>query len=147
MEDPGPDPQKDGGGAESQQEAESQLEGDGAKNQQGGGESQQEANRNIEALDQLEENRHSTYCIRYENNNSPQWDGKEIILDAVQLEKYPACELVPGKRVVVQYLSKKGKVEDWNAVIVEREGSSKFLAHRGCTTRILNLQQKLKNNT
>ena len=48
----------------------------------------------------------------------------------VQLEKYPASELVPGKRVVVQYL-KKGEVEDWNAVVVESR-ENKLLAKFEC---------------
>jgi hypothetical protein len=73
-----------------------------------------------ETLDQQEGNRPSTYYIRYENNNSTQWDGKELIVGADELEKYPPSHLIPGNRVVLEYLKKAGGIEEWNAVIVEK---------------------------
>ena len=42
----------------------------------------------------------TSYCIRYENNASTRWDGKELLVDKSWLDElYPASEIYAGKQI------------------------------------------------
>ena len=65
-----------------------------------------------------------SYCIRYQNNGSKRWDGKELLVSKEWLEElYP--EIYPGKEVQLPWTGKKGKTVLWNAVVVQVDDSAK----------------------
>ena len=59
------------------------------------------------------------YTVRYQNNNSKRWDGKEIVLDGEWLETmYSPHDLQPGKVLSLPWSGKNGREETWSAVVV-----------------------------
>ena len=59
------------------------------------------------------------YLIRYENNGSKRWDGREIFVNASWLEEiYSADELCDGAKIRLPWRGKGKKTEYWNAVLV-----------------------------
>ena len=58
------------------------------------------------------------YCIHYENNESKQWDGKEVLVDKEMLEEL-YTDIHPGKKVQLPWTGKKGKTTLWNAIVVD----------------------------
>ena len=68
----------------------------------------------------------TSYCIRYENNASKRWDGKELLVDKSWLDElYPASEIYPGKQIQLPWTGKRGKTVLWNAVVIESDNSQK----------------------
>ena len=68
------------------------------------------------------------YCVRYEENESKRWDGKEVLIDGTWLEHlYKPSDLAPGKRVILPWQGKAGgKITHWKAIVVdETETKSK----------------------
>ena len=48
------------------------------------------------------------YCIRYENNGSKRWDGKEVLVDKEMLEEL-YTDIHPGKKFSSPGLGRKGR--------------------------------------
>ena len=49
------------------------------------------------------------YCLKYEDNNSKRWDGREILVDKSYLESlYDTDELQPGMLVTLPWTGKGG---------------------------------------
>ena len=59
----------------------------------------------------------ATYCIRYENNASKRWDGKELLVDKDWLDDLYPEGIYPGKQLQLPWTGKKGKTVMWNAVV------------------------------
>ena len=67
--------------------------------------------------------RQEKYCIKYQDNNSKRWDGREIWVNAEFIEDhYDPQDLVPGFKVSFPWKS-KNKITNWNAVIVDPKAS------------------------
>ena len=60
----------------------------------------------------------TNYCIRYENNGSKRWDGKELLVDKDWVDEL-YVDVYPGKRIQLPWTGKKGKTVMWNAVVIE----------------------------
>ena len=61
-----------------------------------------------------------TYCIQYENNKSKRWDGKRVLIDGQWL--HSVCnisEIHCSDKIKLPWTAKKGKVQYWNAVVVD----------------------------
>ena len=59
------------------------------------------------------------YCVKYQNNNSKRWDGREIRVDSEYLESlYDPSLLVPGFEVSIPWKG-KNTTTHWKAVIVD----------------------------
>ena len=57
--------------------------------------------------------------MKYEGNNSKQWDGREILVDKSYLESlYDTDELQPGMLVTLPWTGKGGRASSWKARIV-----------------------------
>ena len=59
----------------------------------------------------------ATYCIRYENNQSKRWDGKELLVDKDWVDELYPDGIYPGKQLELPWTGKKGKTVMWNAVV------------------------------
>ena len=67
--------------------------------------------------DQLE---NKTYCVKYENNNSRRWDDKMVMIDEEWLHSVcNTSEIHCGDKVKLPWTAKKGKMQYWNAVVVD----------------------------
>ena len=68
--------------------------------------------------DQLEKR---TYFVKYENNNSKRWDGKTVVIDGDWLQNVCGnnTEIWCGDKIKFPWTAKKGKVQYWNAVVVD----------------------------
>ena len=66
----------------------------------------------------------TSYCIRYENNASKRWDGKELLVDKDWLDELDP-DIYTGKQIQLPWTGKKGKTVLWNAVVVELDNSQK----------------------
>ena len=61
-----------------------------------------------------------TYCIQYENNNSKRWDGKRVLINGQRLHSVcDMSEIHCGDKIKLPWTAKKGKVQYWNAVVVD----------------------------
>lgn len=61
-----------------------------------------------------------TYCVKYENNNSKRWDGKTVMIDGEWLHSVCNTSNVHcGDKVKLPWTAKKGKIQYWNAVVVD----------------------------
>ena len=61
-----------------------------------------------------------TYCIQYENNISKRWDGKRVLIDGQWL--HSVCDISEihfSDKIKLPWTAKKGKVQYWNAVVVD----------------------------
>ena len=66
------------------------------------------------------------YCVRYLNNNSKRWDGREIWIDLEFMEAlYNPSMLIPGFEVSLPWKGKT-KTTYWNAVIIDPTTSKLF---------------------
>jgi len=62
------------------------------------------------------------HLVRFEDNNSKKWDGKEVWLDAYVLDElYDSKELLHGAKISVPFKGKGGKITHWNAIYVDPE--------------------------
>lgn len=60
------------------------------------------------------------YVVRFNNNNSKRWDGKEVWLDPEVLDElYDSSELFDGANITVPWKGKGGKISHWNAVFID----------------------------
>ena len=60
------------------------------------------------------------YIVRFENNNSKRWDGKEVWLDATILDElYSTSELFNGANITVPWKGKGGKITHWKVVFID----------------------------
>ena len=63
------------------------------------------------------------YYVKYENNGSKRWDGKTVMIGGEWL--HGVCnqsEIHCGDKVKLPWTAKKGKVQYWNAVVVDDAG-------------------------
>ena len=61
-----------------------------------------------------------SYCVQYENNNSKRWDGKRVLIDGQWLHSVcDMSEIHCGDKIKLPWTAKKGKVQYWNAVVVD----------------------------
>jgi len=59
------------------------------------------------------------YVVRFENNNSKRWDGKEVWLDSEILDElYDSTELFHGANITVPWKCKGGRITHWKAVFI-----------------------------
>ena len=58
------------------------------------------------------------YCVRYEGNGPKKWDGKTIWPDGELLCSL-CSELVPGNKLSLPRMGKRGRVSYWSAVLVD----------------------------
>ena len=60
------------------------------------------------------------YTVRFENNNSKHWDGKEVWLDAMILDElYDSSKLFNGANITVSWKGKGGKITHWKVVYID----------------------------
>ena len=60
------------------------------------------------------------YIVRFNDNNSKRWDGKEVWLDTKILnELYDSSELFDDANIIVPCKGKGGKISHWNAVFID----------------------------
>ena len=86
------------------------------------GEAQQKKPSNGE-VQQMKPSNTKTYCVKYEDNNSKRWDGKTVMIDGEQLHSVcNMCEIHCGDKINLPWTAKKGKVQYWNAVVVDDAG-------------------------
>ena len=74
------------------------------------------------------------YIVRFENNSSKRWDGKEVWLDATILDElYDSSELFNGANITVPWRGKGGKITHWKAVFIDpsikQQGTMTTRAH------------------
>ena len=65
-------------------------------------------------------------CLRYEGNNSKQWDGKIISVEREWIKEATGNDdLAPGKHLTIPWPIKGGGIEEWKAIVVEESLSNK----------------------
>ena len=67
------------------------------------------------------------WTVRFEWNNSKQWDGKEVAVDGEWIRELYAdpTELEPGKEIRLPWKGKGGTTVEWKALIVSMAASHK----------------------
>ena len=62
------------------------------------------------------------YVVRFENNNSKKWDGKEIWVEREILDElHESTELYHSAKITYPWRGKGGKITQWNVVFVDPE--------------------------
>ena len=61
-----------------------------------------------------------TYCVKYKNNSFKRWDGKTAMIYGESLHSVcNTSEVYCGDKVKLPWTAKKGKIQYWNAVVVD----------------------------
>ena len=86
------------------------------------------------------EEQNNKYIVRYENNNSKRWDGKEVWLDAEIIDElYESSELFHGANIVVPWKYKGGKITHWKAIFIDPKAVQPAESGKNCLTNYLSL--------